>query len=290
MNFRDATRRYAKMNRPNVFFLCMHKAASTFVAGQLLKGLAKRDRSLELFQIGSKLIQFNKWRKESQGIDPPSTVEEREKQMREFFEWAPIPRNNALVGRMYPGHLHAIRQHLELPLPSSKNRLFVMRRDPRDALISMYYSISFSHDPKKVEQNVVGFENRRSQYQKSSVHQILREMLCQGKEQGTIQEFHALTDLILDHDDVIDLPYELLISDPYLWLIKFVEGAELENYVDDQWFDEMAECLKPPTEIDPKSHKRRVVPGYWSEYYNEELELLTKNIVGDRLNQFGYTW
>ena len=114
--------------------------------------------------------------------------------------------------------------------------------------------------------------------------------MCIRDSNGLLREFEQLTDLILRNQRVVDLPYEMLVTDPHLWLAKFVEAAELENVVNDQWFEQTAALLTPPTKEDPNSHKRRVKPGNWVDYFDEELESLCKRVMGDRLAQFGYTW
>ena len=43
--------------RPNLFVLCMHKAASTFVADVLLPSIAIRTAQYNLFNVGSAVIR-----------------------------------------------------------------------------------------------------------------------------------------------------------------------------------------------------------------------------------------
>ena len=86
------------------------------------------------------------------------------------------------------------------------------------------------------------------------------------------------------------MPYELLINHPRRWLNRFVRAAKLEDIVTDQWYDEMEKNLTPPTEVDKMKHKRRMRPGNWRQYFDDELKSMLDTQIGDRLVQYQYTW
>ncbi len=270
----------------------MHKAGSTFVADVLFNSLARRTALYDLFHVGSFLIRYVKQQQESNGMSPAKSPQERQEQLEAFLHDTPIPQSNGLIGRLYPGHMSTIEKVLEEPLPNEGNKLLVMRRDPRDALISLYFSMALSHNPNEVEGDNAAFLKNREDLMKhrDDVRQGIKELLTKPGMDSTMPEFLHCTDLILQNDDVIDLPYELMINDPYLWLAKFVDGTEMTDVVDECWMDEMAENLRPPSVEDPNCHKRRMKPGNWMEIFDDELKQIVSEKLGDRLTTFGYQW
>ena len=275
--------------RPNIFFLCMHKAASTFVADVLLRSIPERTGAHQLYLVGSFLIQFME-EKRQEGIQPARTPAERAQQLSMLFSELPLPTSNGLIGRLYPGHLKPLQDALDAPLPGEKNKLIIMRRDPRDALVSLYYSMSFSHSEKHVEGDNSGFLANREQLKNQHVRDGLKTVLTKRGLDSTMPEFMRCTEMILTNNNICDLSYELLVTDPYLWLMKFIDFTELSECLDENWLDEMASHLKPPEKENPLAHKRRITPGNWMDVFDDELEQMVKDKLGDRLEQFGYCW
>lgn len=278
------------ITRPNIFFLCMHKAASTFVADVLLNSIARRTASYDLFHVGSFLIRYVKRQQEESGMIPARNPEERRQQLEMFLEDQPLPESNGLIGRLYPGHMPTIDKFVSDGIPSEGNKLMIMRRDPRDALVSLYYSMSISHNPDEVEGDNKAFLKNRQTLQHQDVRDGLKTLLTKRGIDSTTPEFLHCTDLILSNDFVVDLPYEMLINDPYMWLARFVEGADIEDIVDDEWMEQMVGNLQPPAKEDPTSHKRRMRPGNWADVFDEELKQIVNDKLGNRLEQFGYKW
>ncbi len=275
--------------RPNIYFICMHKAASTFIADVLFKDIVNRTGLYQPYLVGSFLIQFINQQKAS-GLNPARTPQERQEQLSMLFKHKPLPTSNGLIGRLYPGHLPALLQFLNAPLPGHTNRVCVMRRDPRDALVSLYYSISYSHSPEDIEGDSSGFLANRAELKAQTVRDGLKTLLSKRGLDSTMPEFMRCTDLILSNNNACDLPYELLVSDPCLWLVKFAEFAELTELFNEAWMEEIAENMKPPTHEDPNSHKRRIKPGNWMDVFDDELQSMVIAKLGDRLEQFGYLW
>ena len=277
-------------SRPNIFFLCMHKAASTFVADVLFNSLARRTAHYNLFHVGSFLIRYVKRQQEDNDRKQAFNQLDNREQLLAFLNDQPIPPSNVLVGRLYPCHMEPVEEFLRHPLPDEDNRLLVMRRDPRDALVSLFYSLSKSHCLDEVEGDESKFLSNRKELANQDVRDGLKKLLQIDDADTTTPEFLHCTELILTNDNVCDLPYELLIRDPYLWLAKFVEFANLDDLVDDEWMDQMAGHLQPPEVEDPTSHKRRMKPGNWMDVFDDELKDLVTSRIGDRLETFGYSW
>ncbi|HMO14318.1 MAG TPA: sulfotransferase domain-containing protein [Pirellulaceae bacterium] len=278
------------VKRPNVFFVCMHKAASTFIADVLFQDIAARTRLYEPYLVGSFLIEFINAKKKD-GLIPARNPQERMEQLVMLFQHRNIPASNGLIGRLYPAHLPPMIDQLESPFPGDKNRVCVMVRDPRDALVSLYYSMTFSHSVKSVEGDNSRFVANREELQRNgSVTEGLKMILTKRGVDSTIPEFIRSTNFILDNNNVLSLSYELLVTDPHLWLAKFAEHAGIEELLSESWMDNLAENFNPPAEEDPMSHKRRIKPGNWADVFDQELEAIYKQRCGSRLEQFGYSW
>lgn len=277
-------------HRPNIIVLGMHKAASTFIADQLLPTIARRTADYRLYNVGSALIRFRESETERLGRTPDWVDESHHDRLMRCFGANPPGQSNTLIGRVYPGHLSTLEQFFGGPIPSESNRLVVVRRDPRDALISLYYSLRVSHNPERIEGNTESFLKSRQSLQSRDVADGVRALLASTEEEMVHCEFLTCTDRILQNANVADLPYELLINQPREWLNRFVEFGELGNYVDDAWYESMVNHLTPPETEDPQSHKRRMRPGNWREVFDSSLSELLAPALVERMIQFGYSW
>jgi Sulfotransferase domain len=268
----------------------MHKAASTFVADVLLPSIAIRTAQYNLYNVGSKLIKFRDREEREKGRVPEWVSLSQYDQLMHFFQHEPLPASNGLIGRVYPGHLPAIEQSLGIKLPDPNHRLVIVRRDPRDALVSLYYSITISHNPTCIEGDQARFQESRERLRAKSVREGIMTILENAGKDVITQEFLSLTSLLQNDSHVCDLPYELLIDSPQQWLSQFVEFGELEKYVDDNWHTEMLVHLQPPAVEDPSSHKRRMKPGNWKAVFDEELRAMLGENIRNRMDEFGYCW
>ena len=268
----------------------MHKAASTFVADVLFNSLAERSGFYENYRLGSRLINFVQQQRKKHGLQPARSPAERREQLGQLFAHDPFPQTNGLISRIYPGHMPPVEKFLGKSLPDATNRIMIMRRDPRDAMVSLYYSMSYSHNPEGIEGDNTGFLRNRQKLRQQDVCEGIKTLLRTRGIDSTIPEFVYCTNMILDHDDVVDLPYELLVNEPHTWLVKFVDEAGMQDFVDEQWIDEMASHLRPPEVEDPNSHKRRMKPGNWSDVFDDELKQMVIDKLGRRLEKFGYHW
>jgi hypothetical protein len=276
--------------RPNIFVLCMHKAASTFVADVLLPSIAIRTGEYNLFNVGSMLIRYREQEQAATGEVPKWVAESQYDQLMRCFGEKPLPKSNGVIGRVYPGHLKAIEQSLGIKLPDAGNRLVIVRRDPRDALVSLYYSLTVSHNPTRIEGDQAYFKKNREQLQSQSVREGIKSILSSTGTDVTSGEFLRCTQLLRDNPDACDLPYELLMNHPRQWLTRFVEFGQLEKYVDAEWLSVMLSHLQPPEVEDPTSHKRRMRPGNWIEVFDDELRAMLEEKIGNRMQEFGYHW
>lgn len=279
-------------DRPNIYFICVHKGASSFVAGHLLPSIARRNPVFSTYMVGRKYLEWYLASRERLGMEPTLDRDLLSRRMVRMLEDDPLPRSNCLVGRLYPDHLAAISEHLNEPFPPANSRVFLMRRDPRDALVSMYYSLAFSHGESAllIGRESAAIEERRRQMQKIGVYRWISDTLADTDNEAIVDEFTNCADLLRDNPQIIDLPYELLMSDPHLWLAKFIDCAGLHDVVNDAWYNTMARQFIPPETEDVNQHKRRMTPGNWKEVFDEQLALLLNERVGEQMEQLAYPW
>jgi hypothetical protein len=278
------------IQRPNLLVLCMKKGASTFVADVLLPSIALRTGDYDLCNVGSLLILYRQKLQAETGSLPKWADAPVEEQLKIYFPQHPLPRSNALIGRIYPHYWPALEQSLGERLPSANHRLVVVRRDPRDALVSLYYSLAVSHSDTQILSSPLRYREIRRQLLAESPCEGIKSLMRNPRTDWIVPQFLGCTQKLLDHPEACDLPYEMLINQPRQWLTRFVEFGQLHSYVDESWYAEMIEHLQPPEVEDQTKHKRRMRPGNWVDVFDDQLRDRVEELVGDRMRQFGYSW
>jgi hypothetical protein len=279
-------------DRPNIYFICVHKGASSFVAGHLLPSIARRCSDYSTYMVGKKYLEWFLAKRESEAMKPTLDRDLLGARMVRMLDDHPLPRANCLVGRLYPGYLPAISKHLNESFPPAKSRVFLMRRDPRDALVSMYYSLAFSHDESAM---LVGrasdeLKAQRRQLQRIGVYRWIASTLSESGSQDIVGEFESCAKLLRDYPQIVDLPYELLLRNPRSWLSTFVSESGLNDVVDDTWYNTMVQQFVVPESEDVNRHKRRMKPGNWKDVFDEQLTQLINKRVGEQMEQLEYPW
>ncbi len=277
---------------PNIYFICVHKGASTFIAQHLFPSLAQRCERYQMYYVGREYVDWFHRNRETLALQPTANEQVLHQRTLQMLKERPLPRSGGLIGRLYPNHVGAICEHLNDSFPPKNSVVFIMRRDPRDALVSLYYSSAFSHNEKAllttVDENFL--KRQRTRIQGTGIYNWLKSILSTPTTQSVLEEFNRCADMIAEHPAVTDLPYELLVTQPRDWLSTFVERANLTNWIDDDWLNRMCQHLQPPETVDHYQHKRRVTPGNWKEVFDDNLRELMRSQVGDRMEQLNYSW
>lgn len=184
------------------------------------------------------------------------------------------------------GYLYSVFGGMIENIPDiERYRIVVMLRDPRDVLVSEYYSYAFSHsEPSKLGNKYVDFMKMRQKARKLSIDEyVISE--CDR----LYANYERYTALLLDrYDNVFITKYEEMASDFDVWLKKILEYCELEIS------DELLRCLlneaghlKPKKE-DVYQHVRKAMPGD----YKEKLTHKTIDILNFKflsvLERFNY--
>jgi len=184
------------------------------------------------------------------------------------------------------GYLYSVFGGMIEGIPElEKYRVILMIRDPRDVLVSEYYSYAFSHsEPSKLGDKYVDFMKMRQKARNVTIDEYVVsecDRVCANYER--------YVSLLLDrYDHVLVTKYEEMTSDFEAWLKKILEKCEFK--VSDQLLETIlteAGHLKP-TQEDVHQHIRKGMPGD----YKEKLDRKTIDCIDTKfssvLKRFDY--
>jgi hypothetical protein len=198
-------------------------------------------------------------------------------------QWQHDTRMAALLspGNVYGGFRNAPLGLLEEPLLKSASSILLVR-DPRDALVSEYFSNAFAHSIPESGGTRDIMLAERARAQKASIRDFVVSSAARFKE--TLQEyaeFLALPGLRLYR-------YEEAIMDKR-WFLRDVCGHFDWTVTDQQldmimgWADVM------PTEEASTAFIRKVVPGDHKDKCDAETIALLNSIFADEIQKYRYT-
>lgn len=240
-------------NRPSILLFTTEKCASTYTKNILTKlstsvGMFAADIEAYFSVIGIDRIEY-------------------------FQDSSNLERVFIPTGR----YLGPLRDSYPIKDLDSYKKVVVLR-DPRDVLTSYYYSILHSHIVISEE-----FLAKRKHYADYDIDTFVIEYLPQVK-----QIYNRYIDNILNLDNLIILPYELLVTDFESWLSQLIQFTEL----DDVPFAVVNEIIQTEQQVAPDgkqtSHIRSKKPAdYKNKLKTETQSYLTKELY-DILIRLGY--
>lgn len=187
--------------------------------------------------------------------------------------------------RVYPDQYDTL---VESPVPEAgrfaDKKLIMLRRDPRDVAVSLYYSIRFSHTTKT--RNRKHFLSRKSVLSDLDVANGIAEIT----HKPSIKQFQATERFLERYPKTCLTTYEMLVGDLDAWIDM------VKNHLD--WTDDqtraisrgLSKALKAPVKADPERHKRRVTPGNWKEVFDDRLREIYDRLIGPEMVAAGYLW
>lgn len=158
-------------------------------------------------------------------------------------------------------------------------------RDPRDMLVSNYYSMAFSHPiPDKSSSKYTGFMEKRERARTSSIdHYVLNESIYFN---NIFKKYHNL--LLKPYENVYVAKYEDMVIDFSSWLDGLLcycdlqISANLRNTI-------IANNQKiKPTKEDLIKHLRKGMPGDYKEKLQDETIQHLNATFSTYLQVFGY--
>jgi hypothetical protein len=241
----------------SVYFITMHKCASTLFSNFVLPRAKNLQHVDYLHQIEVK--KFN-------GID-----------FQEFgFLYGPC---RVSVNRRDPLFRDVIRHIIEPGFLKDKRAVFFVR-DPRDILISSYYSFGFSHafseNPELREMQ----EQFRNEIRKQTLDEY-----CVANAASWNEYFALIQRMIRECKDGILLRYEELIHDFDAMAGKMSQFISLSEAD----FKEMKIRSRPQKKENIYAHQRSGLTEDYARKLKPETIYQLNSILADTLKQFGYS-
>lgn len=159
-----------------------------------------------------------------------------------------------------------------------KYKIILVLRDPRDILVSHYYSISYSH--ALVNKNVY---KKRKEALKQDINEFVIQHAPRFKK--TLQEYSKN---LYQRNNVLFLKYEDMIYDLKTWVYRIAE------FLDCQMNQNIHHIIKNTTQVNAVkkeniySHARKKTPGDYKNKLNQETINYLNNYFSEELDFFEF--
>ena len=184
-------------------------------------------------------------------------------------------------GAVYPT-VYLTRPQLDAVEVSGEQRRIIVLRDLRDTLVSLYFSLRYSH--KETDAYV------------TSIREVLVKL---SQQEGLLWLLENRFRLISQvHETWLDgggffVKYEELVGDEYKWFERIagycgieVEQKALNEAIRSVSFERLSGRKRG--EEDQNSHFRKAVVGDWRSYFDDEIKARFKVKYGDLIIRAGY--
>lgn len=137
----------------------------------------------------------------------------------------------------------------------SRLKLIVQVRDPRDCIVSAYFSYRRSHEAPSDPAKRAEHEARKAELQAVDIAKF-----CLDWPPIYRDRMQIMADILATHDDVLLLRYEEMVTQPELWLHRCL------RFLEQPLTPELQVALAKHMDFDidqeyPDRHKRQVTPG-----------------------------
>ncbi len=248
----------------NIFHCCVWKTASQWIRNVL--------SSTDVYRYSGLLAYAYE---QHEGRD------DRSLQVRTFDH--PFPQRR-IISPLYISY----ESFHSLPKPENHRAFFVVR-DPRDLVVSHYFSSKFSH----VENP--GIIEERKQLEDLSETEGMAVHMRYMAERGIFDALRSWAEHSSDDDRIQIFRFEDLVGSEQLhWVMQLMSHCDiaipqpnLENVLERLSFARLSGGRKPGQEN--KHHKYRSgKAGDWKKYFDESLQALFKEVAGDLCDVLGY--
>lgn len=260
---RDRTPFSLRHGRPrsdaeSVYFYTFHKCASTLFSTYLLRhveGLRHRDYAAEMFRRGP--------------LKRPITFADR------GYVYGPLRLSSPEDS---DGYRLVISRVSDRDFVHDKICLFMVR-DPRDILISSYYSTAYTHPLSPVA------ELREQQLrERAAVRSMTLDDYVLSQAEDRRRDFACLHDLYTACSRGVLLRYEDMVED----FDRFADGLRTHLNIKPRVLRNLERRSRPRPRPDDSQHRRSGQTGQFRDSLSPETISLVNERLGDTLELFGY--
>jgi hypothetical protein len=177
--------------------------------------------------------------------------------------------------------------YLSIPKPERYKAFFVLR-DPRDIVVSWYFSAMYSHLP------FGPIPGLRADLEKLDFADGMRHMIDTLDEWGSFSAQRSWMEITEDRERIAIFRFEDLASDERLFLQQLFEyldiaipEQELTMLCNRHTFERHSKGRRPGEE-DRLSHYRKGIVGDWRNHFDRSTTAYFRQVTGDLLEVLGY--
>jgi hypothetical protein len=256
-----------KFGLDNIYHCCTQKTAS-----QWIRRIFSDEKTVGHY------TGLESYQCESQFADG---VDARRLDERRFHE--PFPRGTVVTPLYISYECFA-----EIPKPERYKGFFVMR-DPRDIVVSRYFSFKLSHRPSGTIPTIREHLNQVDE--PAGLEYVIAELDRRGLFAALRSWQRPLP------PEMVNVRYEDLIGDDQFEKFqKLMSHCEIEmpkamlrDVLRRNSFQERSGG-RAPGEEDPNSHLRKGVAGDWKNHFTESVERAFRQTTGNLVDELGYAW
>ena len=229
-------------DQSSILFFTVHKCASTLVV-KIIKEFSLKKRIIPV-DLDSYIITFKN--------NDKSVFEDSSFQNKVFRDKG-----------FYYG---AMRYFRTIP-KMEKYKTFLMLRDPRDVITSMYFSLAYSHTVFNEELLI-----KRDEVQNKTIDEFVLESIPKFKSR-----YNNYINGVLNKENTLFLKYEEMVSDFPEWLIKMTKWLDIYDVELVEKFTK--EISFSPRKEDKHSHIRNIQPGdHLNKLKQSTIDILNKEL------------
>lgn len=262
----------------NIYYCCTQKTASQWFKAVFDDFAVYKYTGLEVFH-------FNQYLDQLQEACTDGSTPRWEFASRLYSGHAA---NIPLPKRTIGTHFYiSYTSYLTIPKPK-RYRTFFIQRDPRDIVVSWYFSVKNSHSP-------IGLVPKfRDELNGLSLSDGLKYSIDKLEERGIFHVQRSWMDISEDYENIKIFRYEDFAPDNYSFLKNLFDYLEIvmperefDALYDRHRFEEYSGDRKRGVE-NMKSHYRKGKPGDWINYFDSSIMAYFRQVTEDFLEILGY--
>lgn len=242
----------------SLFFYTLHKCASTLFSDCILKNI----EGLKHVDYASQVYN---------GVIPDTAVSFSNR----GYVYGPI---RLSTGPVSPVYRALVGPASKIDFIRDKKAIFFIR-DPRDILVSTYYSFGFSHGLSPLE-----FIRLRQLANRERIQKMTLDEYVIDSAPKVIKSFDRVYELSQACSRCVVLKYEDLVDQYDLFIKEFRKYASISDDVERRIYEQS----RPVRKEDTTSHRRSgQVKGFQGKLQEQTIRTIN-DCLGDVLTRFGY--